>query len=76
MIRFKKSQNETKSYTISTGDINAPIQIQQDSRYSSRVQKIKQSSESIDALFSLIRKYRKSEQRNPWKFWIRNGWCC
>jgi hypothetical protein len=33
-LNVKNPKSESKSYTISTGDINAPLQIQQDSNYS------------------------------------------
>lgn len=55
-LNVKNPKSESKSYTISTGDINAPLQIQQDSNYSSQIQKIKQTKESVNELFSLIRK--------------------
>lgn len=51
----KNPKYESKSYMISTGDINAPIQIQQNSDNSSQVQKITYSKENINDLFGLIR---------------------
>ena len=52
----KNPKIEEKNYMITTGDVNAPIQIQQNSSHSSQVQKIQQSTERIDELFALIRK--------------------
>lgn len=54
-LDVKNSKPESKSFTISTGDINAPFQIQQNSDNSSQVQKTTYFKENINDLFALIR---------------------
>jgi len=52
----KNPKTESASYVINTGNVSAPIQIQQNSNHSTQTQKIKYSKENLNDLFEVIRK--------------------
>jgi hypothetical protein len=55
-LNSKNPKTESASYVINTGNVSAPIQIQQNSNHSIQTQNIKYSKENLSDLFELIRK--------------------
>ncbi|TPG38070.1 hypothetical protein [Flavobacterium pectinovorum] len=54
-LESKEEKPNIGTYSISTGDVNAPIQIQQNSNHSSQKQKISYSPSNIVDLFSILK---------------------
>lgn len=54
-LESKEEKSNVGTFSISTGDINAPFQIQQNSQNSSQIQKISYNSSDIKELFSILK---------------------
>ena len=54
-LESKEENTKVATYSISTGDVHAPIQIQQNSNYSSQKQQISYNASDVKDFFSILR---------------------